>query len=159
MIPSWSKDAGAAKPTFKPDGFGACVGTRHCLVLANGFYEWRKDGKQRFPLHFKLKSGASFTFPGLGHTWRKPDGTTLHRFTLLTTTANELVRPVHDRMLVILDTDAALQWLACTPETAAHCLDLLDLLKPFPAEHMTAYEVSQLVNNGKIDSPECVKPI
>ena len=62
---------------------------------------------------------------------------------------------VHDRMPVILDTDAALQWLACTPATAAHCLDLL---KPFPAEQMTAYEVSQLVNNGKIDSPECVKP-
>jgi putative SOS response-associated peptidase YedK len=59
-------------------------------------------------------------------------------------------------MAVILDTDAALQWLACTPQTASHCLYLL---KPFPAEEMTAYEVSQLVNNGKIDAPECVKPL
>jgi putative SOS response-associated peptidase YedK len=130
LIPSWSKVAGtghinaraetiAEKPTFKP-----LVVTRHCLVLANGFSEWRKDGKQKFPLHFKLKSGANFTFPGLWDTWRKPDGTTLSTFTLLTTTANELVRPVHDRMPVILDIDAALQWLACTPATAAHCLDL-----------------------------------
>jgi len=58
-------------------------------------------------------------------------------------------------MPVILDTDATLQWIACTSATAAHCLELL---KPFPAEQMTAYEVSQLVN-GKIDSPECVKPL
>jgi len=57
---------------------------------------------------------------------------------------------------MILDTDAALQWLACTPETAAHCLDLP---KPFPADQMTAYEVFQLVNNGKINSPDCLKPI
>ena len=135
--------------------FKRLVGKRHCLVLANGFYQWRRDGKQKFPMHFKLKSGESFTFPGLWDTWRQPDGTILSTYTLLTTTANELVGAVHNRMPVIFETDAALQWLACVPEMMPHCLELL---KPFPAEQMTAYEVSPLVNNSKIDSPECVKP-
>jgi hypothetical protein len=84
----------------------------------------------------------------------QPDGTMLNTYTLLTTAPNELVKPVHDRMPVIFETDVALQWLACGPETASHCLELL---KPFPAEQITAYEVFPIVNNGKIDSPEFVK--
>jgi putative SOS response-associated peptidase YedK len=105
---------------------------------------------------FKIDKADLNEMDCLWDTWRKPDGTTLSTITLLTTTQNELVRTVHDRMPVILDTDAALQWLACTLEPAAHCLDLL---KPFPAEPMIAYEVPWLVKSGKIDSPECMEPI
>jgi len=164
LIPSWAKEAAIGykminarcetvteKPTFK-----RLVGKRHCLVLANGFFEWRKDDKKKFPMHFKLKSGESFTFPGLWDSWKQPDGNILHTYTLLTTTPNELVKPVHDRMPVILSEDASLKWLSCKPETVPQCLELL---KPFPAEQMEAYEVSPIVNSGKVDSPECVKPV
>jgi putative SOS response-associated peptidase YedK len=165
LIPKGAKEAAAigdeminarSETITKKLPFKHLIGKRHCVVLANGFYKWRREGKQKIPLHFKLKSGESFTFPGLWDTWRQPDGTTLSTYTLLTTTANGLVGEVYDRMPVIFETDAALQWLACVPKMMPYCFELM---KPFPAEQMTAYEVSPLVNNSKIDSPECVKPI
>jgi putative SOS response-associated peptidase YedK len=108
LIPSEAKEASigyeminarsetvATKPAFK-----RLIGKRHCLVLANGFFERRKEGKKQFPMHFKLKSGEIFTFPGLWDSWKQPDGNILHTYTLLTTTPNELVKPIHDRMPV-----------------------------------------------------------
>jgi putative SOS response-associated peptidase YedK len=164
LIPSWAKEASigyrminarsetvAYKPALK-----RLIGKRHCLVLANGFFEWRKEGKKKFPMYFKLQSGEIFTFPGLWDAWKQPDGNILLTYTLLTTTPNELVKPIHGRMPVIFSEDAAKQWLVCKPETAPECLELL---KPFPAEKMEAYEVSPLVNNPRNDSPECVRPI
>jgi putative SOS response-associated peptidase YedK len=141
----------AYKPALK-----RLIGKRHCLVLANGFFEWRREGKKKFPMYFKLQSGEIFTFPGLWDAWKQPDGNILLTYTLLTTTPNELVKPIHGRMPVIFSEDAAKQWLVCKPETVPECLELL---KPFPAEKMEAYEVSPLVNNPRNDSPECVRPI
>jgi len=164
LIPGWAKEASIgykminarSETITEKESFKRLVGNRHCLVLANGFFEWRKEGKQKIPLHFKLKSGASFTFPGLWDSWKQPDGSILRTFTVLTTASNDLVKPIHDRMPVILSEEAAQTWLACIPETVPDCLELL---KPYPADLMEVYEVSPIVNNGKIDSPECIKPL
>jgi putative SOS response-associated peptidase YedK len=103
-----------------------------------------------------LESGRSFAFAGLYETWSPPLGDKLITCTIITTGPNELVRPVHDRMPVILPKGAEDLWLDQTIEDHAR---LLDLLQPYPADEMSAHTVSKLVNSVKNDSPECIEPV
>ena len=125
------------------------------LVLAEGFYEWRKEGERKVPMRFKLKSGEPFTFAGLWDSWKSPDGNLLRTYTIVTTESNDVLRPIHNRMPVMLSNDDALKWLALDYEIA----HALTLLKPCPPERMEGYEVSILVNNLRNDLPECIRPI
>ena len=107
------------------------------------------------PVRFTLKTDEVFAFAGLWETWRKPDGTELRTFTIITTEANELTKPVHDRMPVIISPESYDQWLdpkLATPEP------LQTLLRPFPAEAMKCYDVDPVVNSVENDSPQCVRP-
>ena len=81
------------KPAFKN-----LLGKRRCLVLADGFYEWRKEGKGKVPMRLKLKSGEPFTFAGLWDSWKQPDGNLLRTYTIVTTEPNDVLRPIHNRM-------------------------------------------------------------
>jgi putative SOS response-associated peptidase YedK len=163
LIPSWSKDPTignkminaraetlAEKPSFK-----RLLRGRRCLVLSDGFYEWRKEGKRKVPMRFKLKSAEPFTFAGLWDSWKKPDGKILRTYTIITTDSNDLIQPIHNRMPVMLTDDDALKWLARDDEIA----HALALLKPYPPDKMEGYDVSPLVNDPRNDSPECIKPI
>lgn len=164
LVPSWAKDAAignrminaraetlAEKPSFRKP-----LERRRCLVLADGFYEWRKEaGSANIPIRFVLKSREPFAFAGLWDTWRAPDGKELVSFTIVTTEANELLRPVHDRMPVILRREDEERWLDPDLKDSAR---LLPLLRPYAAAEMEAYEVSMLVNSPRNDVLACAAP-
>ncbi len=136
------------RPSFR-DAFAQ----RRCLVAADGFYEWEGTGNKRQPWYVRLASGRPFAFAGLWEPPRTPEkpGTC----TLLTTEPNELVRPIHDRMPVILAPEEAAAWLDPRRQRAA---ELLPLLSAYPAQAMTAYRVGTAVNNARFDDPSCIAP-
>ncbi|MCU1285310.1 MAG: hypothetical protein JWO13_1660 [Acidobacteriales bacterium] len=164
LVPFWAKDlaigykminarseTGLDKPAYR-DSFKK----RRCLIPADGFYEWKKVGKEKHPYNFGMADDSVFAFAGIWDTWKSPDGTSVESCSILTTTPNALVQDVHDRMPVILDRDDYEQWLdpgVKEPGT------LTELLKPFPAKQMRRYPVSQIVNSPKNDKPECIVEI
>src|SRR5262245_40065707 len=137
-------------PSFK-----LLVDRRRCIIPADGFYEWRKEGKRKVPMWVHLKNKEPFAFAGLWDVWLKPDGKRVESFTIITTEPNELIEPIHNRMPVILRPEDEEQWLDAsrTPFTKAKFL-----LKPYPAE-LDSYDVSQIVNSAKYDGPECIQPL
>jgi len=164
LVPAWSKDPQtlpllinarsetvAAKPAFR-----AALRYRRCLVPADGFYEWQRVGPEKRPFHIRRQDGAPFAFAGLWEHWQGEDGSELETCVLLTTTANELMRPIHDRMPVILDPPDFDLWLDPAVQEVAL---VQPLLRPYPAEAMIAFPVSPLVNNARNDSQQCVLPL
>jgi len=164
LIPSWSKDPAigvkminarsetvAEKPSFR-----SAFKRHRCLILADGFYEWRKQSGKKQPFYFQLQDGSPFAFAGLWERWQALEGDVLETCTILTTEANQLVAQVHDRMPVILPTDRYDQWLDPTPQPSE---PLQALLRPYDADRMSAYPVSVSVNSPWNDVPECVTPI
>jgi putative SOS response-associated peptidase YedK len=162
LIPSWANDpaignrlinarseTAAEKPAFR-----SAFRHRRCLILADGFYEWQKTGGRKQPFYIKMKDGQPFAFAGLWERW-EGGGEPVDTCTILTTEANELVRPVHDRMPVILAPEDYGRWL--DPETKKPEL-LEPLLQPFAADAMTAYPVSPVVNTPRNDSARCIEP-
>lgn len=166
LIPSWAKDPkmGArlinarAETVAEKPAFRSAFRQRRCLVLADGFYEWQKQEskKQKQPYYFRFKDGRPFAFAGLWERWQDSNSETVESCTLLTTEANELMRPIHDRMPVILDSKYYDLWL--NPEVEKREL-LEPLLHPYPTEEMTAYPVSQTVNKPSNDSAECIESV
>ena len=164
LVPFWAKDikigyrminavgeTAATKPAFR-----AAFKKRRCLILADGFFEWRKDGKEKIPTYIFLKSREPFAFAGLWETWKSPAGETVTSCTILTTKPNEFMEPIHNRMPVILSGETEALWLDPMTEEP----DLLQpLIQPAPAELMESRIVSSLVNSPKNNSPECVVPI
>lgn len=163
LVPSWAKDPSvgsrminarsetvAEKPAFR-----TALRQRRCLIPADGFYEWqvREGGKQ--PFHIRLVTGEPFALAGLYEHWQAPDGTWLHSCTILTTEANELMRPLHDRMPVIIAPDQHAVWLDPDLRDAG---PLQALLAPYPAELMVATAVSRAVNRVGNDGPELLAP-
>ena len=112
-------------------------------------------GKAKSSHAFKLKSGEPFAFAGLWDSWKQPDGNLLRTYTIVTTEPNDVLRPIHNRMPVMLSNDDAQKWLAVDDEIA----HALTLLKPYPPDEMEGYKVSILVNNPRNDTPECVRPL
>ncbi len=141
LIPAWAKDPSIGNRMFnaraetvaeKPS-FSRAFQKRRCLIAADGFYEWQKVDKARKPFRSSLKSGRPFGFAGLYETWLSPDKTPLRTCTIITTEANELIRPVHDRMPVIVPGDREAFWI--DPDNR-RLQELLVLLKPYPASEM-----------------------
>ena len=163
LVPSWSKDgpdsgysminARAETVADKP-AYRSAFRDKRCLVPADGFYEWKKVGKEKQPFRFTMADGAPFLLAGLWDRWRRPDGSDLQSFTIIVTTPNPLVAQVHDRMPVILDRAGAAQWLKGGARDG-----LLALLVPFPAERMAATMVSKRVNSPANDDPSLIEPI
>jgi putative SOS response-associated peptidase YedK len=150
LIPFWAKDPSigsrminARSETLvdKP-AFRAAFKKRRCLVLADGFYEWQKTPGGKQPMRITLASGEPFAMAGLWEAWDAPDGSTLRTFTIITGEPNELVAPIHNRMPAILRPEHEAIWL----DNAAEPAIWLDILRPYPSEHMAAYPVSQRVN-------------
>jgi putative SOS response-associated peptidase YedK len=138
-------------PSFK-----LLVDRRRCIIPADGFYEWRKEGRRKVPMWVYLKSREPFGLAGLWDVWRKPDGSAVESFTIITTETNELVRPIHNRMPVILRPEDEEPWL----DVSRAPFDKgRSVLKPYPTELMDAHDVSTIVNSAKYDGPECVQPV
>ncbi|NPV04329.1 MAG: SOS response-associated peptidase [Syntrophaceae bacterium] len=163
LIPSWAKDPSignrlvnaraetlAEKPSFR-----SAFAKRRCLVAADGFYEWRRAGRRKVPVYIFLKSRKPFGFAGLYETWKAPGGQEIRTCTIVTTEANDLVRPIHDRMPVIVPVTLEDLWL----DPAEKDRGLLEsVLMPYPAEEMDAYDVTTAVNNASHDGPDCILP-
>ncbi len=141
LIPSWAKDpsignnlinARAETISEKPS-FRAAFAKRRCLIVADGFYEWKQDGKKKVPWYFYLKSGEPFGLAGLYERWMSPDRKLINTCTIITTGANKLILPIHDRMPVIVPQDLERTWLRNDVEDSAA---LIAVLKPYPAEKM-----------------------
>jgi putative SOS response-associated peptidase YedK len=166
LIPSWAKDPQigsrlinargeslAEKPSFR-----TAFRRRRCLVLADGFYEWRQDPDRRSktPMYITLKTGRPFAFAGLWENWYSPDGSNILSCTIVTTEPNSLMANIHNRMPVILPEEAIPLWL----EPGEPDLDRLqELLVPYPANLMSAYPVSTLVNSPANNNPRCIEPV
>jgi putative SOS response-associated peptidase YedK len=125
---------------------------RRCLVVADGFYEWRKDGSAKAPYLIRLRSERPFGFAAIWASMRTAMGQRVGTCAILTCPPNELVAPIHNRMPVILPKSARERWL----DPSAGAAELQSRLTPFPADQMEAYAVSTLVNSPRNDSPECV---
>ena len=164
LVPFWATDpkiaskhinARAETLTVKP-AFKDAFKRRRCLVVADGFFEWQKQGATKTPLFIHLEPERPFGFAGLYEVWTPPLGEKLVTCTIITTEPNELVRLIHDRMPVILPKEAEDFWL--DPAVEDHTR-LLDLLQPYQASDMSAFTISKLVNSVKNNSPECIEPV
>lgn len=165
LIPSWAKDMklaasminARAETIAEKPAFRTALAKRRCLILCDGFYEWKKEGKQKIPYYFQLADGQPFAFAGLWERWRGGSAAAgshtsppIESATIITTAANELCRPFHERMPVILDPNDYDRWL--NPELT-DTREILPLLAPFPAEEMQTRPVNPRVNNVRNDDP------
>ena len=168
LIPSWAKDpkignklinARAETLPEKPS-FRTALKRRRCLVLADGFYEWKKEGAAKTPMYIQLNDGRPFAFAGLWDEWHAPDGApkggVIKSCTIITTEPNALLATIHNRMPVILPPEAYDQWL--TPGELP-TIEAMSLLKPYDAAQMKARPVSSRVNSPAVDAPELVLPL
>ena len=164
LIPSWAKDesigskminARAETLTEKPS-FKGLLRSKRCMIIADGFYEWRKENGLKTPMYITLKSGEPFAFAGLWDQWKNPEGQQIRTCTIITTEPNDVLVPIHNRMPAILVPDAYELWL--DPDVRdEHALSYW--LSPYPAEEMTARPVSRQVNDPKHESPELIAPL
>ncbi|NBC34741.1 MAG: hypothetical protein GVY13_18875 [Alphaproteobacteria bacterium] len=160
LIPHWAKDetignklinaraeSVASKPSFR-DSFRK----RRCLVVADGFYEWKKTGGRKQPYLIRLKGGGPFGFAGLWSRWRNADDEPVETFTIITTEANDFCADIHDRMPVIVPPHAQDAWL--DPERP----DAETLLRPYDPDAMEAWAVDMRVGNPRHDDPALIRP-
>ena len=166
LIPMWAKDPGIgnrlinarAETLAEKPAFRGSLKHKRCLILADGFYEWKAgpNGKTKTPFFIHMNDRRPFAFAGLWDSWSGPDGSQVKSCTIITTAPNNLMALIHNRMPVILHPRDHAKWLdpaAQTPE------GLTPLLKPYPDDEMNAYPVSTLVNKPSNDLPELVVPV
>jgi len=162
LVPGWAKDPAVgnrminarAETVAEKPAYRAAFRRRRCLVVADGFYEWQKTGRQKQPYFLHLRDDRPFAFAGLWETWEGADHSALETCTLLTTEPNELVAPIHNRMPVILAPGHYDQWLdvaGAKPEL------VLPLLRPYPADEMAAHPVGPYVNSPAHDDAQCIE--
>lgn len=164
LIPQWAKSDSAGPPIInaraetvaeKPT-FRDSLRRRRCLILADGFYEWQKMGDAKRPMRVALRSGEPFAFAGLWSMSSDPEGNRISTCAIITTAANDLLRPIHHRMPVILSKEVEDLWLDTALDDAQ---TLTQLLEPYPDDALEAYEVSALVNSASNDRPEVATPV
>ncbi|MBN1687632.1 MAG: SOS response-associated peptidase [Candidatus Omnitrophica bacterium] len=162
LIPSWAKDKeighrmmNARKETLseKPS-FRGPFRHQRCLILSDGFYEWHRGGRSKVPYYIRLQSKKPFSFAGLWSRWRGPTGDEVRTCTIITGEPNSVIAPIHNRMPVILLPEHRDKWMDTERENTE---ELIDLLKPYPAEEMEAYPVSSFVNSPNNDTRECIQ--
>lgn len=162
LIPSWAKDLkfGArminarAETVAEKPAFRAAFKRRRCLIPADGFYEWQKLDQSKQPIYIHAQDGRPFALAGLWETWHSADGSMIESCAILTTTPNDLMAPIHNRMPVILEPEDYEMWLDPGPRPE----DGLHLLRPYPPDKMHTYPVSTHVNNPRHDDPHCIAP-
>ncbi len=165
LIPSWTKAENFGKfnlinarseTVAEKASFKSSFRRRRCLILTDGFFEWSKSssGKGKNPYYITLKDQSPFAFAGLWDLWYSSEGDPLKSACILTTTPNDLLKPIHNRMPVILPPESYADWLK--PEEGRP-EDFQSFLTPYPAAVMQAYPVSTFVNSPKNNSPQCIQ--
>ncbi len=163
LIPSWAKDASIgsrlinarAETVAEKPSFRNALRARRCLVPASGFYEWKRHGTRKIPQYITLPDAPLFAFAGLWEQWRSPEGETVRSYTIITTEPNDLMATIHNRMPVILPREIEDDWLNGEITDAGY---LQSLLRPYPADAMTAYAVSPAVSSPARDTPDLIRP-
>jgi putative SOS response-associated peptidase YedK len=163
LIPHWAKDASIgnrminarAETVVEKVAYRAAFRRHRCLIAADGFYEWRQAEPHKQPYYIRMHDHGPFAFAGLWDRWTSPEQKTIESCTILTTAANAVLRPLHDRMPVILAAAEYSHWL----DGNAPAAELTPLLDPYPADEMTAYPVDTRVNSPSRDDPSCIEPV
>jgi putative SOS response-associated peptidase YedK len=164
LIPPWAKDTTvgnrminaraetvAEKPSFKGP-----FKNHRCIIVADGFYEWKKTDEGKVPVYITMRDGRPFGFAGLYSDWRPPEGAIIRTCTIITTEPNDLLEPIHNRMPVIIKPEGRDRWL----DLEEHDPDkLTPLLAPYPSDELDAWEVSKAVNSPGNDGPENIEPL
>jgi putative SOS response-associated peptidase YedK len=161
LIPHWAKDKSIgnklinarAETVHEKPSFRKSFKTQRCLIPADGFIEWKKQGKEKYPHYISLKSDAVFAFAGIWAEWRMEEEV-IRSCCIITTEANPYLQPIHNRMPVILNPEDYSIWLAPVEKTET----LRSLLRPFPEDQMKEYEVSREINSPANDRAECLTP-
>jgi putative SOS response-associated peptidase YedK len=163
LIPYWAKDASMARQLInaraetlleKPS-FRKAFTSRRCLIVASGFYEWKKKGRMKIPYYIRIASGTSFTFAGLYETWVSNDGVEHPTCTIITTEPNNTMKDIHNRMPVMIAPGQEGSWL----DVSVPAEKASNLLVPYPDNDMVAFPVTPLVNSPAFNSPDCIVPV
>jgi putative SOS response-associated peptidase YedK len=165
LIPSWAEDEqtgykminARAESIDEKKSFNGPFQSQRCIVPANGFYEWKSDKKEKQPFYIRVLTHDIIGFAGLYEKWESKEGELIYSFTIITTEANALVKPLHDRMPVVLQPNHYSTWL--DPENNEQPEVLKNLLQPYPFEEMATFRVTEEVNTPKNDRPELIQPI
>jgi putative SOS response-associated peptidase YedK len=164
LVPSWAQDPtigskllnARSETVGEKPSFRDAIRKRRCLIPADGFFEWKSERGAKRPYFVHLPGRQPFAFAGIWERWQGHDGKALETCSILTTAANELLRPLHERMPVILEKCDFARWL---DPSLTKLEDLQPLLKPLPAEALRLYPVSPRANNARFDDPVCVEPV
>ena len=163
LVPFWFKEPGGKRPLInaraegieaKPS-FRGPVRHRRCIVPASGFYEWRREGSRMQPFFVRPVADEVFALAGIWDHWEGKQGEVIESVAIITTSANELMQPIHDRMPVILGKEDVAAWIALTTKLEK----ALPMLKPCSSTRMMTYSVSSLVNSARHDGPACVAKV
>ncbi|MDG5787495.1 SOS response-associated peptidase [Evansella sp. AB-P1] len=158
LVPQWAKDVSIgnkminarSETLLEKQSFQPLLGKRHCLIIANGFYEWKKTENKKEPYYIQLKSKEPVAFAGLWDRWSSGDGGEVISCTILTTSPNTLMGDLHERMPVIIDRSQYDNWLNRDME------DYRDFFEPYPSKKMVANPVSTFVNNTRNEGEQCI---
>lgn len=164
LIPPWAKDEkigykminARAETIAEKPSFRKAFQRQRCILPADSFYEWQRKNGEKIPMRIKLKNDDLFAIAGLWESWKSPDGKVIHTCTAITTEPNNLMKPIHDRMPVILKREDESAWL--DPRNID--VDFLgNMLQPFDESQMDAYSVSSAVNSPKNNEESLIVPV
>ena len=162
LIPSWAKEErignrminARAETLLQKPSFRTPFKKQRCLVLTDGFYEWEKTSAGKIPHRVSMRDNKPFAFAGIWEVWRTPDGEEVMSFSIITTEPNDLMKPLHNRMPVIIKQANEEKWLQEIDISEAQ-----KMLEPYPLEDLEAYPISTLVNSPKNNSEDIIKPL
>jgi putative SOS response-associated peptidase YedK len=164
LVPPWSKDPkigykminARSETLAEKPSFNTAFKKRRCLIIADSFYEWKRNGKNKIPIRIRMKNQEPFAMAGLWERWQSPSGQEITSCTIITTIPNELMSSIHDRMPVIIKKEDEQTWLDRSVEDTDY---LSRFLVPYDQNMMETYEVSTAVNSPKHDSIELTRPV
>ena len=162
LIPFWAKEErigngminARAETLLQKPSFRTPFKKQRCLVLADGFYEWKRTSDRKIPHRISMRDHEPFAFAGIWEVWKTPDGEDVKTFSIITTEPNELMKPLHHRMPVIMKRENEEKWLQEIDISEAQ-----KMLEPYPFEDLEAYPISTLVNNPRNNSEDIIKPL
>jgi putative SOS response-associated peptidase YedK len=162
LIPAWAENPKAAllvnarcETLLEKPSFREAFKKRRCLIPADGFFEWKQEDGRKQPYWIHRADGEPFTFAGIWERWTNDSGSVIESCAIVTTRANALLRPLHERMPVIVPVEWRDRWL----DLGRSLDDLRDLFRPAPEDELTMHPVSSLVNSARMDSERCIEEV
>ncbi|HSZ26114.1 MAG TPA: SOS response-associated peptidase [Cytophagaceae bacterium] len=161
FIPNWSLDESSginlinakAENVLTKAPFKQAIKSQRCLVLSDGYFEWKRLGKSKVPYRITLANDEIFAFAGIWDYWENSNGEIINSFSILTTTANKLISEINDRMPVILSMENEKKWLSDKLSDQ----EILSMMQPFNQDKMSFYQAHKVVNSAEYDYPECIQ--